>query len=85
MVSNHQNILPFWPPYCAECDRPVALQDDFSCKVLPFFVHAIYSAMLVSFPLVSFVEKLGNNKKNASGDNNRLKTQETSQFLTQPL
>lgn len=42
-------------------------------------------AMLVSFPLVSFVEKLGNNQKNSSGDNNRLKTQETSQFLTQPL
>lgn len=49
------------------------------------FMCTPWYAMLVSFPLVSFVEKLGNNQKNSSGDNNRLKTQETSQFLTQPL
>lgn len=40
------------------------------------FMCTPWCAMLVSFPLVSFVEKLGNNKKNSSGDNNRLKTQE---------
>ena len=41
------------------------------------FMCTPWYAMLVSFPLVSFVEKLGNNeKKNSSGDNNRHKTQE---------